>query len=337
MNILLESRAFYPSVGGLEMMAQELGREWQGRGHDVRIVTVTPLDGETELEELDVLRSPSRMEWMRKMKWADVFFQNGVSLRSLLYPILTGCPIVFRHPSVIGSIRRDIRSELKRMATTLGVNVTSSQAVEEPVLGPTVRIPNTVRSIFYEQEMGEDWRDREGLLFVGRLVSMKGADVAIEATRLLTERGINMTLTICGDGPERPNLEKQAKESGIRERVSFYGWAEPEELACLYSKKKAFLFPTRDEGFGIVALEAIACGCPVVGSKVGGVPDAVGDCGILVPPGDATAHADAAEKVLKQKVWAELRSAMPDHKERHRIDRVAEMYLDVIKEVAHEA
>jgi glycosyltransferase involved in cell wall biosynthesis len=185
--------------------------------------------------------------------------------------------------------------------------------------------------------MGGDWSNREGLLFVGRLVSMKGADVAVETTRLLTERGVNTTLTICGDGPERPNLQKQVEKGGIGNRVSFYGWTEPEELACLYSQKKALLFPTKDEGFGIVALEAIACGCPIVGSKVGGVPDAVGNCGVLVPPDDAQAHAAVAEKVLQRKTWTELRSAMPDHMERHRIDHIAEEYLDVIEEAAHEA
>jgi glycosyltransferase involved in cell wall biosynthesis len=335
-NILLESRAFYPSVGGLEMMAQELGRTWQNRGHTIRIATATPLNGEAELADLEVVRLPSPSEWMRQMQWADVFFQNGVSLRSLGYAVLTGCPIVFRHPDVLRPIDDgfDLRNELKRWATTLGKNVASCEAVAEPIRGETVTVPNTVRPIFQNQLAVEDKEEsRTGLLFVGRMVSIKGVDVAIQALRILRERGIKQSLTLCGDGPERKAVEEQVEEYGLTDAVAFEGWTDPEDLVRHYSAAEVTLVPSRYEPFGIVALEAIACGCPVVASNVDGLPEAVGDCGLLVPPDDPDTLADTIERALRSDVRRALQSAMPAHVDRHRIDRISTDYLHLLRRV----
>jgi glycosyltransferase involved in cell wall biosynthesis len=303
-------------------------------------MTATPLEGESELGDLDVLRSPSPSDWMRQVQWADVFFQNGVSLRSLGYAVLGGCPIVFRHPDILRPTDKslDLRNELKRWATTLGQNIASCEAVADPIRGATVTVPNTVRPVFQDQldSEGED-SSRSGLLFVGRLVSFKGVEVAIRALRILRERGVEQTLTLCGDGPEREALRRQVEQYGLSDAVTFEGWTEPDDLVRHYSTAEAALVPSRYEPFGIVALEAIACGCPVVASNVDGLPDAVGDCGLLVPPNDPEKLADAVERVLQPTVRQELRSAMPTHVERHRIDRIADEYLDHIKKVVQES
>ena len=333
MNVLIESRAFYPSIGGLEMMAQELARAWEEKGHDIRVVTVTPLDSHSELSDLHVIRSPSPSEWIRQMRWADVFFQNGVSLRSIGYALLTGCPIVFRHPDVLrpNTGRFDIRNKLKRWATTLGYNVVSSDAVEGPVRGATTHVPNTFRPVFRNIPEAISEEQRSGLLFVGRLVSVKGVDVGIDALRTLHDHGKKKTLTICGDGPDREKLEERVQEADLSEFVSFEGWTEPEELVPYYSEAEVTIIPSRYEPFGIVALEAVACGCPVVASSVHGLPEAVGDCGLLVPPDDVEALANAIERALQPNIRASMKDAMPAHVERHRIDRIATEYLDVLR------
>jgi glycosyltransferase involved in cell wall biosynthesis len=338
-NILLESRAFHPSIGGLEMMAQELGRAWERQDHDVRVITVTPLKENPELSDLDVIRSPSSREWLHQMKWADVFFQNGVSLKSLWYALLAGCPIVFRHPDVLRSNTGgfDFRNELKRWATTLGHNVVSSKAVAKPIRGATTHVPNTFRPAFQDAASKVSARERSGLLFVGRLVSVKGADVAIEALRRLHDRGVEKSLTICGGGPDRSVLESQVHRAGLTDFVSFEGWADPEALIQYYSEAEVTLVPSRYEPFGIVALEAIACGCPVVASSVHGLPEAVGDCGLLVEPDQPNALAETIEQALQDDVQARLKAAMSDHVDRHRIGRIAGKYLEVIQEAIHEA
>lgn len=337
MNIVVESRAFYPSIGGLEMMGRELARRWQSCGHNVRVATVIELDGYSELPELEVVRLPSTTEWLRLMRWGDIFFQNGVSLRSLPYALLTGLPVVYRHPNLLTTQAGEIdwRNYLKRLATTFGYNVASCKAVANTVSGPTKIIPNTFRPVFDQPDAREE--SREGLLFVGRLVSVKGADVAIEVLRRLRARGVDTTLTVCGDGPNRTVLEQQARDEGLWNAVSFEGWTSPEELAEHYRKAEALLVPSRYEPFGIVALEAIASRCPVVASNVDGLPEAVGDCGILVEPDAPEALADGIQRVLDPSVREQLRAAMPEHVDRHRMDRIADEYLDIIRTVAHEA
>lgn len=318
-------------------MARELAQEWEARGHEVRVVTVTPLEGKKEISELSVVRLPSPLEWLRQMQWADVFFQNGVSLKSLGYAVLNRCTIVFRHPDVLWSESgpTNIRTELKRWATTLGHNIASSKAVEEPIRGPTTRVPNTFRPIFQKSREAKCQEERSGLLFVGRLVSVKGVDLAIEALRHLHQRGVEQSLTICGDGPDRKELEERVYQMGLTDFVSFEGWTDPEELVLRYSRAEATLIPSRYEPFGIVALEAIACGCPVVASSVQGLPEAVGECGLLVKPDSPEELADAIEQVLKPDVREDLKEAMSTHVERHRIDRIAGKYLEVIRQAAN--
>lgn len=333
MNVALESRSFYPSVGGLEMMSRELATAWQEAGHAVRVVTITPLDGHPELESLTVDRTPSFTALWTHIRWADVFVQSGVSLRSLHWPLLGGTPLVIIHHNLLsGGQDTGVRAWLKRRATHLGANVAVSRPVAETVPGPVVHIPNTFRPV-YDQPTADD-SEREGLLFVGRLVSVKGADLAIEALRRLRERGVETTLTICGEGPELGALKRQVRDAGLMDSVKFEGWTEPDELAARYRRAELVLVPSRYEPFGIVALEAIASGCPVVAAETGGLPEAVGDCGIIVAPNDPAGLADAVERALRPRVRQDLRVAMPSHVNRHRVHRIATDYLHVLSQVA---
>ncbi len=332
MNILLESRAFYPSVGGLEMMSRGLAQAWQDAEHTIRVVTVTPLDGAGELGGLSVVRQSSSAVMRRHVRWADVFVQSGISLRSLHWPLWERTPLVMIHHNLLsGGQDTGIRAWLKRRATHLGANVAVSGPVAETVPGPVVRIPNTFRPVYDQPNAGDESRD--GLLFVGRLVSVKGADLAVEALRRLRKRGIDTTLTICGDGPERDALEQQVRDADLEDSITFEGWTEPDELAAHYRRAELLLVPSRYEPFGIVALEAIASGCPVVAAETGGLPEAVGDCGLLVPPDDAEALADATERALRSDVRSDLRAGMPAHVARHRIDRIATDYLHLLRRV----
>jgi glycosyltransferase involved in cell wall biosynthesis len=169
------------------------------------------------------------------------------------------------------------------------------------------------------------------LLFVGRLVTEKGVDVAIDALQLLKDQGIDRTLTICGDGSERAAMERRVRQLELQDRVTFNGWSSSEELAVLYREAEVLLVPSRHEPFGIVALEALASRCPVVVSNVDGLPEAVGDCGLLVQPEDPEALADAAIRGLRDDVREELQAAMPAHANRHRTERIATDYLHVLR------
>jgi glycosyltransferase involved in cell wall biosynthesis len=90
-----------------------------------------------------------------------------------------------------------------------------------------------------------------------------------------------------------PNPIRIAHGLGLGERVVFTGWVPEEEKPALYAGAKAFVFPSRYEGFGLPPLEAMACGTPVIASNTSSLPEVVGPGGLLVPPGDVTALTEA--------------------------------------------
>lgn len=144
-----------------------------------------------------------------------------------------------------------------------------------------------------------------GLLALGRLVARKGFADAISAVAELMKRGVDVRLCVAGDGPERTKLQKLAETKGIADRVRFLGTIADQDLPALYGACDAFITVPKSigpdvEGFGIVYLEANVMGKPVIGSRAGGVPDAVidGKTGLLVPPGDIAAIADAIERLV---------------------------------------
>ena len=131
------------------------------------------------------------------------------------------------------------------------------------------------------------------IVFLARLVSDKGGDIILEALARMRLQGLTPRLTIVGDGPERANLEAMAHRLGVGPQVIFLGMQTGEALVSILNEHRVMAVPSQlAEPFGVVALEGIACGCVIVGSEGGGLPDAIGPCGLLFPNGDADALAD---------------------------------------------
>jgi glycosyltransferase involved in cell wall biosynthesis len=129
------------------------------------------------------------------------------------------------------------------------------------------------------------------IVTICRLVKPKGIDTVIRALKILDARGIPFRYSIGGEGVERKFLEALVDELGLRNRIHFMGYIEDDEKWRLLQKNDVFVMPSRidpktqHEGFGIAFVEAAAFGLPGVGSREGGIPDAVvdGKTGILVP------------------------------------------------------
>jgi len=157
----------------------------------------------------------------------------------------------------------------------------------------------------FREELGLS--DRSVLLTVGRLVSRKGVDTVLRALPSVAEARPDVTYVVVGTGPDRPRLERLTAELGLEEHVQFRGRVANEALPRYYSAADLFVMPAREdppdvEGFGLVFLEANACGTPVVGARTGGIPDAIrdGETGLLVPPSDPEALAEAILQILTQ-------------------------------------
>jgi len=141
--------------------------------------------------------------------------------------------------------------------------------------------------------------------FVGRLVEQKGCDVLISAYARLAAGGLPARLTIVGDGPDRPQLERRVEDLGLSGSVDFLGFRP--DGAALMAEMDIVAVPSRFEPFGIVAVEAMVQGRPVVASAVGGLTETVADgtTGRLVPPGDPLRLADALGELVRSSALRE--------------------------------
>lgn len=132
------------------------------------------------------------------------------------------------------------------------------------------------------------------VFFLGRLVHEKGVHVLLDAVPLIVERHPDTRFVIAGEGPCRADLEARARRLGVADRVVFYGYANDEDRDRLLRAAQAAVFPSLYEPFGIVALEAMAAGTPVVVTATGGFQEFVrhGHNGLLALPGsaDSLAH-----------------------------------------------
>jgi len=190
-----------------------------------------------------------------------------------------------------------------------------SSAVDPDALRPAVAREVTRRELGVAE-------DEVVLLTLSSLVPRKGLDVLLDALALFGEQDAapRPVLWIAGDGPERAALEARATRLGLEAGVRFLG--RREDAPDLLAACDVFVLPSRAEGLGVAALEAMAVGRPVVASEVGGLGQAVVDerTGLLVPPGDARALAHAVGRVTSQRELRErLAEAGPE--------RIGEGYL----------
>jgi glycosyltransferase involved in cell wall biosynthesis len=153
--------------------------------------------------------------------------------------------------------------------------------------------------------LGEDYRaieprrpeeETRTILHVARLVEIKGTKYLIRAFAELSRGHQDVQLVIIGDGPKRASLQALARALGLEKRVQFLGARPHEEVLAWMRKALVVVLPSiltrsgRTEGLGMVLLEAAATGVPVIGSRIGGIPEAVvdGQTGILVPDRDSS-------------------------------------------------
>ncbi len=300
MKILISSHAFAPSIGGIETVSALLAAEFVRLGHPVTVVTQTPADRADKFP-YPVVRRPSLGELSKAIQWSDIYWQNNLSLRTLWPALLVSKPIVITHQGSYCRAPRgfDFVQRLKHTIVRHTTSVAISQAVAACFATKSTIIHNPYDARNFSLEPSGRAKTRE-LIFLGRLVSEKGVDLPLEALSLLQTRNLFPSLTIVGSGPELSAMKQLAARLKLDAQITFKGPKRGGELQAILREHQILVVPSRyNEPFGVVALEGIASGCVVVGSQGGGLPEAIGPCGLTFPNGDVPALADTLTSLLQ--------------------------------------
>ena len=333
MPSLLVTNDFPPKVGGIQSYLWELWRRLPAA--DVNVLTTRWEDADEfdrsqayPVERLDaglLLPSPSLARGVRRRADASgaglVFLDPVVPLGAigprLDHPyvvIVHGAEVtVYAHVPAVRQVMRRVLRRAHGVVAAGGYPADQAQRVAgRPV--PTLNIPpgvDTERFRPVDASARAATRHRYGLdpdrplvLGVSRLVPRKGFDVLIDAVARLPAE---VQLAIAGAGRDRARLERRARERGVADRTTFVGRVDDDALPALYAAADVFSMLCRDrwggleaEGFGIVFLEAAACGVPAVAGRSGGSHEAVvdGETGFVVDPHDVDAVTDRLSTVL---------------------------------------
>lgn len=321
MKLLLLNSEFPPLGGGAGNASAAIARELVGLGHEVVMLTARygALPHEESWQGVRVLRVvPGRRQADRSGFSEQLGFILGGSLaaRRLLKQFPAQAVLAFfgvpggaiawtlkkshQLPYLVSMRGGDVPGFrpydfalyhklagpfLKVIWHQAGRLVANSQGLRELALAfdPRVSIdliPNGVDLQAYAP-VPRTWEPVR-LLSVGRLVHQKGLDLAAHALAGLTD--LEWQWCIAGDGKARPELEALVKDLGIASRVTFLGWLDRPSLKQAYDQASLFLFPSRHEGMPNAVLEAMACGLPVVASRIAGNVELVehGRNGLLV-------------------------------------------------------
>lgn len=200
-------------------------------------------------------------------------------------------------------------------------------------------IPNGVnpRQFMTDGRYTSQFASREAIiLFVGSLIERKGARYLLDAIPAILKKHPEYSLVLIGEGPEQQALLDQSALLGISEHIQFLGFQPQEEVSKWMRRARVFVLPSLEEGQGVVLLEAIASGTPVVATNVDGIPDVItSDVGRLISTKDPTALAQAVTFYLDEPVLWEKAScnAIERAKTVYDWEKIAFEYVNVYHSV----
>ena len=200
-------------------------------------------------------------------------------------------------------------------------NYTKNEAISITDIQKIITIPNFVNTTEFFPQSTRECRKKfqlhhsdKILLSLSRLVKRKGHDIVIRAIQIVKEKipEIKYLIAGTGDNPYKKMLKQLVKDLELQSYVHFVGYIEENKKPLLYNASDVYIMNSLDtdqkgdsEGFGITFLEANACGKPVIGTNVGGIPDALDNnvSGILVEPNDPNATAEAIIQLFSNKIF----------------------------------
>ena len=191
------------------------------------------------------------------------------------------------------------KTVIKNADTAIALTEDMKRVMQDTYNRHIAVVPNAINMVDYRND--PSLKDRanhgKGILFVGRLTSVKGVQYLIRAMKQVQDKIPDARLIIVGDGEEREMLETLSIDLGIQKYVQFIGKVPHEKVKTFMHQADVFVLPSLSEGFPLVILEAMACGLPIIASCVKGIPEIIthGTNGYLVEVKDTN---DIANKIL---------------------------------------
>ncbi|HJU65351.1 MAG TPA: glycosyltransferase family 4 protein [Gemmatimonadaceae bacterium] len=329
-RVLFWCDAFWPNIGGVEVLGARLVTALRERGHELMVVTrrdELALAAESSFEGVPVRRfeflqvagSRDAFRWLElrrkiaalKREFApDVVHVYHAAFDAILHletrdahraaELCTIHGAIPDHVLLPGSMLRRLLTESDWVAACSASALDRVRHQVPEIEAHSSVILNGLESTTYPPTPPPLEVPR--LLCVGRLATdEKGFDLAIIGLARLARRYPRLRLTIAGDGEERARLAHLAEELGVADRVDFLGWVNPAVIPAVIAQSTLVLMPSRsEEGFGLAVLQAGQLERPVIAARVGGLPEVVadGETGLLVEPEDSGALARAIALLL---------------------------------------
>jgi len=375
LKIALVSDWYYPKLGGVAVHMHDLALHLRSLGHEVAIITNDRDTGkEAELKEagIDLIKVPGYTLGSVGINMS-VFSRSATTMIPYIRDyevvhgqhaftplalkavsagrkigkatLITTHSINYENSPAIRAIARVtfpyFRYHLRNPHRIIAVSRASKCFIRRFTRVPVEVVQNGVNVGFFDIPISKDEaKEKLGLgekvvLYVGRLEPRKGVSTLINAMK-----HVDGTLLIAGQGSMLPLLRERAKLLGIGNRVRFLGMVEYSKLPLLYRASDVFVLPSLSEAFGIVLLEAMASGTPVIGTSVGGIPEIIDGCGLLVPPGNSKELARAINFVLSNQHIEKRLSHLGKKRVEQVYDwnvivkRVVALYREVLDEVS---
>ncbi len=335
LNITIINRMMLTHFGGGENFDLNIAKEMRKRGHNVKILSgktfVRRSEPPRDIYSFKVNTVPfihishlsnkignaNKFRWflsslcinfdylsfelsvfrkLRNDNWTDVYHICGLPrLATWIYRRLKK-PVVVRWPGIPSRLAR-------KLLNRYPVNIAGGDVY------PKIKdwcenvhyVEIGVDTEFFKPPPRKNVGSEINFLFVGRIIKIKNLPFLLSGFSEIVKRGRKAVLHIVGDGEEKEKIEKLAKEFRIEQKVKFYGHLYREELLKIYQIADVFVIVSEYDNFPNVVLEAMACGLPVIATRVGGVTKQVrnGETGFLIPLNDVNSLVEKMDFFVK--------------------------------------
>ncbi|MEI8104284.1 MAG: glycosyltransferase family 4 protein [Actinomycetes bacterium] len=317
---------FWPHIGGVEVLSAHLLPALAARG--IELTVITSRDGDT-LPEREIVNGIDVWRFRMIDALRDRDLDAIVDIRSRITTLRRELQPDLTHMVFTGATTYFALTTLEAdpTPTILSIHGSWPWVPDDPhsVLQRAIRASSWITSCSVSAlddlcQVEPDVRERSSVILNGRdpasppiplvleppvvlcaarLTAEKGIDLAVDAIAVVRTRFPGVRLRLVGDGPVRAQIEPTLRARGLAETVEFVGWCSPADVATHIDAASIVLVPSRTEGFGLIALEAMLRARPVVATAVGGLPEVLGhDGGVLVEPESAAAIAEGIVTLL---------------------------------------